>query len=472
LEFFQTMSELSRLVHQRQVSPVEIVKETLKRIDLCNDDINAFVHRDDSRALDMARQRERELADNAYRGPLHGIPFSVKDLLPVAGTPLTLGLLPRKDIEPSSATATVVIRLQRAGGIVIGKTNTSEVGYKGTTENHLFGPTANPWNHRFNAGGSSGGGAAAVALGLGSFAIATDSGGSIRIPASCCGVFGYKPSFGRIPYDGVRYPLLSHVGPLTRSVEDALVIMDAVCGWSTRDPYSLPYCDWQASETVVSTGVSSVVWSENLGFARVDPEVARLSFEGAGRLAEALNVPLGECLLDLSEIQEARKILSLLNHAHRTELLGYRGRADEVDNALVETVERAVNVTSGELVAAEGIRTDWRLKLTEYLGKTTLLVTPTIGSMPFPLESKYPDTLIGKSDGTRALYALTSPFNILNEFPAANVPVAISSGGLPVGLQVVGGARQDKRLLLALRTFERQECGSGGFPAPRFAAGL
>lgn len=468
-----TVSSLSEQIRSRRVSVAEIIEETLKRMDLRNPQFNAFVYRDDAKALETAHRLDRELDNGSNRGPLHGVPFSVKDLISVSGTPLTLGLWSRRDVEPSDSSATIVARLEHAGAVFVGKTNTSEVGYKGLTDNHLFGPTANPWDSACNAGGSSGGAAAAVALGLGSFAIGTDGGGSLRIPASCCGVFGYKPSYGRLPYDGAHYPHLSHLGPLTRSARDILLIMDAGCGESRSDAFSMAYEEWSSSAGQVSPGIRSVFWSADLGVASVDSDIAELSFEAASRLAKALNAPLKEFDLDMSAIQEARTTLFLLSYVRHAAILEtYRDAPSQIDNALLETIEQSLKLRPEDIIRAELIRTELRARLAEQLGPFSLLATPTICSAPFPLEANYPDTLVGKTEGTRRLNALTSPFNILNEFPAASVPAATNATGMPVGLQVVGGAKQDRRLLRALIAFEQQQDESPGAPNLRLARDL
>ena len=295
-------SELALAVRQRRLSPVEISDALLARVEAVNPGINAYVHVDADRVRRRARDLEAAVMRGDELGVLHGVPYSIKDLTAVAGLPLTFGLAPLRD-QIASTSAVVVERLERAGGCLLGKTNTPEGGYYGVTDNHLFGPTRNPWRRDRIAGGSSGGAAAAVAAGLGPLAEGSDGAGSIRIPASCCGVFGMKPSFGRIPQALTlgRFAPFTHHGPITRTVEDAALMLSVMEGFHPSDPLSLPPSgvDWSAEVRKAVRGWR-VAWSPDLGFARVEPEIQKIcaaavgAFEDLGCVVEESCPPWGD----------------------------------------------------------------------------------------------------------------------------------------------------------------------------------
>jgi Asp-tRNA(Asn)/Glu-tRNA(Gln) amidotransferase A subunit family amidase len=234
-------TDLAALVRRRKVSPVEVVDAVLARIGRLNPQINAYVTVTDDEARRAARAAERMLGRRqAKLGPLHGVPFSVKDLVITKGVRTTFGTRLFADNVPTED-APMVARLRAAGAIMVGKTNTPMMGWLGATHNLLFGATRNPWRLDRTPGGSSGGASAAVAAGLGPIAVGTDGGGSIRIPAAFAGIFGHKPSYGRIPiYPASATWSLSHIGPMTRTVADAALVMQVCAGPDGRDPFSLP----------------------------------------------------------------------------------------------------------------------------------------------------------------------------------------------------------------------------------------
>src|SRR6266853_2892580 len=234
-------SEMAAAIRRKKVSPVEVMKAVLARIERLNPTLNAFVTLTAEQAMRAARSAERALTKRgATLGPLHGVPFSTKDLVVTKGIRTTFGTRLYADNVPTE-TAPMVERLRAAGAIQLGKTNTPTMGWIGATHNLLFGVTRNPWNLDRTPGGSSGGASAAVAAGMGPIAIGTDGGGSIRIPASCAGIFGHKASYGRIPtYPASGAWSLSHIGPLTRTVADAALMLTVCAGPDERDQYSLP----------------------------------------------------------------------------------------------------------------------------------------------------------------------------------------------------------------------------------------
>src|SRR5437764_7602087 len=269
-------TELAALIRKKKVSPVEVLDAVLDRIERLNPKLNAFVTLTDEQARRAAKAAERALSKKGARlGPLHGVPFSVKDLVITKGVRTTFGTPLYRDNVPSED-APMVERLKAAGASMLGKTNTPTSGWIGATHNLLFGPTRNPWNLGRTPGGSSGGASAAAAAGLGPLHVGTDGGGSIRIPASFAGIYGLKASFGRIP----AYPpsgawSLSHIGPMTRTVADAALMLNACAGPDERDQYSLPAArvDYVKALRGVVKGLR-VAYSDDLGWAAaVDPEV-------------------------------------------------------------------------------------------------------------------------------------------------------------------------------------------------------
>ena len=279
---FTSALDLSKAVREKRVSPTEIADAFLRHIEAVNPGINAFVYCD----ADAVRKRARELEDSAmkgaFHGPLHGVPFSIKDLTAVKGVPLTFGMVPFKD-NIAREDAAIVRRMNAAGGLFLGMTNTPESGYKGVTDNHLFGPTQNPWKPGYIAGGSSGGAAAAVAAGLCPIAEGSDGGGSIRIPSSCCGVYGLKPSLGRIPQTVLphRYLTFANHGPIARTVADAALMLTVAGGQDASDPLSVPGpAPEYLAEIHKDIAGWRVAWSPDLGFGDVDREIRAICCGG------------------------------------------------------------------------------------------------------------------------------------------------------------------------------------------------
>ena len=260
----------------------------LARIECVNPDLNAYVHHDPDQVRADARALTDELSSGDGRGPLHGVPYSIKELTSMEGLPLTFGLVPLKD-NVGEHDAALVRRLRDAGGLFLGKTNSPESGYYGATDNHLFGPTHNAWRQGMTAGGSSGGAAAAVAAGLGPLAEGSDGAGSVRIPAAINGVVGFKPSTGRIPQTvlaGRFYSWAFH-GPITRTVADAALMLEVMAGPDPSDPMTLPDASGGYLEAAQERlGELRIAWSPDLGFADVDPEIRAICERAVGAFAE------------------------------------------------------------------------------------------------------------------------------------------------------------------------------------------
>src|SRR6185369_13706625 len=333
--------DLAAAIKKKRVSPLEVVDALLARIEKLST-LNAYVTLDAEGARKAARAAERALTKrSASLGPLHGVPFSVKDLIITKGMRTTFGTPLHRDNVPSED-APAVARMKAAGGILLGKTNTPTFGWVGITDNLVFGVTRNPWNLERTPGGSSGGAGAAVAAGLGPLALGTDGGGSIRKPASFCGIVGHKPSFGRVPvYPASAAWSLSHTGPMTRTVKDAALMMNVCAGPDERDPYSLP-ADKVDYVKALAGGVKGlrVAYSETLGTApAVDPEVRA----SVGRAVRAFR-ELG-CRVDTVEpgwphVWDAWRAIFLGGIAAR--LAPFLDRKDDIDAGLLPVIEEAL----------------------------------------------------------------------------------------------------------------------------------
>jgi amidase len=465
---FTPATELAEAVRRRRLSPVEIAEALIARIERVDPKLNAYVHHDPEAVRTRARELETAVARGDALGLLHGVPYSIKDLTAVAGIPMTWGLVPLRDQVPERS-AVIVERLERAGGLFLGKTNTPEAGYYGVTDNHLFGPTQNPWQPGRITGGSSGGAAAAVAAGLGPLAEGSDGGGSVRIPASCCGVFGLKPSLGRIPQTLTqsRFASFVHHGPITRTVADAALMLAVVEGEDPRDPLSLPGSGGDYAEEIRRDVEGwRVGWSPDLGFGRVEPEIASICRQAVEAFKE-LGCIVEESDPGFEDPEEAMwRGLWAPTYAFGAELLGSSELDGRVDENLRRLAEAGARVTGAEISEAEAVRARMWDALVAWFEDFDLLVCPTLCVEPFEngnftaphlADAPLPHQLLG--------WLLTYPFNMLANVPAASVPCGFTRSGLPVGLQIVGRPRADAAVLRAAASFERARPWGGRRPA-------
>jgi aspartyl-tRNA(Asn)/glutamyl-tRNA(Gln) amidotransferase subunit A len=454
--------ELAAAIRRRKVSPVEAVDAVLSRVEATKV-LNAFVTLDAEGARRAARAAERALTRrSATLGPLHGVPFSVKDLIITKGMRTTFGTPLHRDNVPSED-APAVARMKAAGGILLGKTNTPTFGWVGVTDNLVFGLTRNPWNLDRTPGGSSGGAGAAVAAGLGPLALGTDGGGSIRKPAAFCGIVGHKPSFGRVPvYPASAAWSLSHVGPMTRTVKDAALMMNVCAGPDERDPYSLP-ADKVDYVKALAGGVKGlrVAYSETLGTApAVDPEVRA----SVGRAVRAFR-ELG-CRVDTVEpgwphVWDAWRAIFLGGIAAR--LAPFLDRKDDIDAGLLPVIEEALAWGPTRYVQAWFDRLAWWQHPRAFFEKYDLLVTPTATTPAFEHGILYPSVIDGVKVDRHASSAYTYPFNATGQ-PAVSVPCGVTRDGLPIGLQIVGRRHDDVTVLRAAAAFEAARPWAGRRP--------
>ncbi len=448
--------ELVRMIREKDISPVDVVDAVLVRIDRINPAVNAYCTVIGKQARAAARDAEAAVMRGEELGPLHGVPYSLKDLTPTNGIRTTMGSKIFEHNIPAED-AILVERMRGAGAILLGKTNTPEFGIKPFTDNRVFGATANPWARDRSAGGSSGGAAAAVAAGMGPLGEGSDLAGSIRQPASWCGVVGFKPSQGRV----ARYPnqaawnAMAANGPITRTVADAALMFSVLVGPDPRDPLALPHTGEQWARIADGASISGlrVAWTPDLGgAAAVDPAVAAVCERGAARFEE-----LGCALhVDAPQIGNILEPFRLLNAGVRLATIGKyleQWRA-EMDPILVRRLELGRSLTAEEIGRAEVERSAYHQRLRRFFEQYDLLVLPTTAVAATPLADPLPSQIAGRPINDHLdLLLPTLAFN-LSGYPAISVPCGLTPDGLPVGLQIVGGWQQDARVLRAAASFE------------------
>ena len=446
MDFRRTpLSELTDQVRNGKVAAREVTAHALSRIEALDGAVRAFVAVDGDRAMDAAARVDEVVAGGGDPGPLAGVPIGVKDLEDAAGFVTTDGSAVFAERAPATADSPLVARLKAAGCIVVGKTNTPELGWKGDTDNVTFGPTHNPWNLDHSPGGSSGGSAAAIAAGMVPLATGSDGGGSIRIPSSCCGLSGLKPSLGRVPGGGPHPPDWHHLstrGPMARTLADVVLALDAVVGPDPTDLRSLPRpeASWPAAR--IDPGVPvKVAWSPTLGYAPLDDEVRALC-ESAVRMVESLGAEIVEVESVFAEDPVSDWLTMALAYNTRT-LAPYRGTPvwERVDPLLAAQVDWAAeNLGAVDLVKAEDACHRLNLRLVELFHDVRLLLTPTCAGPPPPRALGGLGQVNGAEEANWVRF--TYPFNMTRS-PAASVCVGRTAAGLPVGLQLVGPQHAD-----------------------------
>ena len=455
--------ELAAAIRRKKVSPVEAVDAVLARIERLNPQLNAYCTVTADLARREAKAAERALGRRrASPGPLHGVPFSIKDLIITKGVRTTWGSKLYADHVPEED-APVVERLKAAGGILVGKTNTPAFGWIGATHNLVFGITRSPWNSERTPGGSSGGAGAAVAAGMAPLAVGTDGGGSIRIPASFSGIFGLKPSFGRVPV----YPFsgawsLSHTGPMTRTVADAALMLTIMAGSDERDQNSLPGgpVDYLKALKGSLKGLR-VAWSPTLGYATVDPEVQTVCEKAARRFREF------GCRLEAADPgwpSPHEAWWAIFVGGIGTRLAPYLpDRRQDIDMGLVRIIERVLTWPPTKYVQAWFDRLTFWDHARKFFSRYDLLLTPTVSCPPFKVGIDNPTEIAGRPIPDYGWIPFTYPFNLTGQ-PAASVPCGFTKDGLPVGLQIVGRRFDDVTVLRAAACFEKAQPWAGKRP--------
>jgi aspartyl-tRNA(Asn)/glutamyl-tRNA(Gln) amidotransferase subunit A len=448
-----TAVELTRLLRKRSISPVELMTVHLERIGRLNGRLNAFVTIDAERALAEAVVAEKRLKDDPDAPLLTGLPVSVKDNIMVQGMRSTSGSRLFADHVPQQDSG-VVARARRAGGIVVGKTNTPAFGWTGTTDNMIFGPTPNPYDATLTAGGSSGGAAVSAATGLAPINIGTDGGGSLRTPAAFTATVGFKPSHGRIPdVPAHTHWLVQHYGPVARSVADAALVLQAMAGPSPLDPHSLPADgeDYLAA-TQRLPGRLRVLFTTQLGWtSALDPEIAGTCREAALSLRD-LGWEVTERDLAWPDPAPFGNILSGVGLASRVR--DHRHRRDDIEPGILAILDMVDRLPPHAFYDAYLERNRWCAHPLSLFEEIDLLITPATATLPFPLGRLAPEMIDGKAVAPSAWSPFLRAFNLTGQ-PAVSLPAGRSKTGLPVGMQLVGRRFGDAALLSAAAAVER-----------------
>lgn len=446
-----TASEMVAAYSAREISPVETTEAALRAIEERDGELNAFCLVDRDAALEDARASEIRWREGNPIGWLDGVPASIKDMFLTRGWPTLRGSTCVDEDQPWEVDSPVSARLRENGLVVLGKTTTPELAWKGVTDSPLTGVTRNPWNPALTPGGSSGGSAAAVAAGLGELSVGTDGGGSIRIPASFCGIVGLKPTHGRIPlYPASPFGALAHAGPLTRSVDDAALMLDVLALFDHRDPAALPP-PMSAYREAVRRDVRGLIaaFSPTLGYVQVNAEVAAVVRAAVTALDEA-GLRVEERDPGFTDPREAFDVLWSTGAAQWLNTFP-PGSEEKIDPGLRRLWQRGTTYSAADYLAANAERAALGILMGEFHTRYDVLITPTVPIPPFEAGHDVPpgSGLSSWPEWTPFTY----PFNMTQQ-PAISVPAGFTASGLPVGLQIVGPRHSDDLVLAVAKLLE------------------
>ena len=438
--------ELVEGYRRKALSPVEVTQASLDAIDSYDATVNAFVLVDQEGALAAAKESEARWHAGEPLGPGDGVPTSIKDALWTRGWPTLRGSAVIDAAGPWDEDAPSVARLRETGAVILGKTTTPEYSWKGVTDSLKYGVTGNPWDPTKTSGGSSGGSATAVGLGMGPWSVGTDGGGSVRIPAAFTGTVALKPTYGLIPlYPPSAFGTLSHAGPMTRTVRDAAALMDVITGFDARD--------WSAMPTPTTSFLSGlddgvaglrIAYSPNLGFVRNDPEVDAAVRAAVEALVSA-GAEVDEVDPGFSDPVEAFHVLWFSGEAKVLEAYGaLDGLADRIDPGLHRTATLGASYSASDFLDATAVRMTLGQLMGRFHQTYDVLVTPTLPLPAFPVGQDVPDG--SASPDWTSWTPYTYPFNLTQQ-PALSVPCGFTSAGLPIGLHIVGARHTDALVL-------------------------
>lgn len=439
--------KMHQSIRKGEISPLDLVNEALKQIAEKNPDHHAFITVSEKEAIESAKLLEQELLDGKVRGPLHGIPIAIKDLIYTQGIKTTMGSKIYEHFIPS-IDATVIEKLKQAGAIIIGKTNTHEFAYGPTGDRSYFGACTNPYNLDKMSGGSSSGSAVAVAANMVLASIGTDTGGSIRIPASACGVVGMKPTFGQVSKAG-SFPLaytLDHLGPITTTIKDNALLLNIIAGHDPKDAYSIKMSGNKDYAKLIGEDVkhATIGIATNEFFTDIDQEIKE-AIDKSVDLFKQLQTNIKKVAVPgIEEIAEAQAVTikSEASAVHADSLQEYEGKVDE------EVFERLVaskEVKGYEYVQAQTKRNKLIADLNHIFDEVDVLLVPTLPILPPDINQR--EVTINNTTVTtqHALLKLTAPFNYTGN-PSLSIPCGMSKSGLPIGLQLIGRHHEEERL--------------------------
>lgn len=457
-----TATEMVAGFSSGELSPVDVTAAALHRITEANPGLNAFCHVDADVAVAQAQESAARWEQGNPQGLLDGVPTSIKDMFLTMGWPTLRGSRCVDPDGPWDTDAPVTARLREHGAVLLGKTTTPELGWKAVTDSPLTGITRNPWNQALTSGGSSGGSAAAVAAGMGALSVGTDGGGSVRIPASFCGIVGFKPTYGRIPlFPASPFGALSHAGPMAWSVDDVALMLDVLALPDHRDPTALAPTLGSYREAVRRevSGLTAA-FSPDLGYVDVHPEVARIVREVVETLSDiGLNVELSDP--GFPDPIEAFDILWCAGAAKTLDRFPPE-RTKHVDPGLMNAWQRGRRLSAGDYLDANEARTQLGIRMGEFHARYDVLITPTLPIPPFAAGHDVPPGSGYKSWPNWTPF--TYPFNLTQQ-PALSVPAGMTEDGRPVGLQIIGPRHSDDLVLAVGRAIEAVLPWRVGIPA-------
>ncbi len=467
---FTPATELAAAIRARRLSAVEVTRAALDRIARAQPVLNAFITIADDQAMAQARQADAALMRGDAVGPLHGVPVAVKDLVPTEGMRTTWGSLIIKDHVPE-ADAIVVARLKQAGAIIVGKTSTPEFGQQCLTQAPLFGRTRNAWRGDRTSGGSSGGSAVAVAAGLVPLAVATDGGGSTRIPAACNGVVGFKQGLGVVPQEYAQdgFGNISYITPMTRTVADTALMLSVIAGPDRRDPLSTGRPAWDFISAAQPTGDLSglrAAWRPRLGNQAVASSVLAACEAAVETLAS-----LGATVSELTTpFENPESVWFVNNGAYRRAQFGHHleQHREIMCPTFVRQMDRVASYSAAELYEAIFDRTRLYRQVQAWFDTADIIAMPTLSRPALPIDQDFfgPIEIDNQSvENIRAAwYPYTMPFNLTGN-PAVSLPCGFDSAGLPLAIQLIARPGEDEQLLKVAALFEHARPWAGRIPA-------
>ena len=447
---FISVSELSKLIKNKEVSPTELLDSTLKKIEKLDPILNSFAFLDIEGAKILAKESEKRMMSNSLLSELDGIPTSIKDLIAQKNLPQRFGSKTTSD-NLVSADAPSVERLRNAGAILLGKSTTSEFGCKGVGDSPLTGITKNPWNPELTPGGSRCGAASMVAAGIVPYAIGTDGGGSIRIPASLTGLFGIKAQFGRVPvYPTSATPTLAHVCPLTRNVLDACKVLQIISGKDFRDPFTVTENAPIFENFIKEKKSYKIAWSPTLGYGKNDGSIMEIldnaikNISSLGYKIDTVDKVLDEDPVNLWNAEfyagVGTRLKSVIENSPAL-----------IDPAVLEVLKVAINQKMNDYYSLVFQRYAFREKMRIFFEKYDLLITPTLPCVAFEIGLNVPKNMPDKNIVSWVTY--TYPFNLTGQ-PAASINAGFTKENLPVGMQVIGKNNCEIDVLNFCKQFE------------------